>query len=225
METVKRNIKGGKDYKKYKTKRERTQPKQDNISINVDEGEGYFATVLEIQGGNKVKVKLNNGTEETVTIPGRMKKGRRGNWIKVNMVVLVSTDHEIMKILRETDKDITIARNMLDKVSGSKSYFNFNNDSSSDDDSDNDDSSDNKKENAVNINRNDMNNNFTFMMQNRNRMQEKEKEDSEEHEEETEEEEEEEEESDNNKLSFNNKKQKYRQRQYDDNNEIDINTI
>lgn len=128
-----RNVKGGKGYKKRKTNRERVQPKQD-YSINVEEGEGYFATVRRILGGNQVEVTLNNGTIGTVVIPGRMKKGRRGGWIKQNMIVLVNTEHEILKIIRDSDKDSVTAHTMMDKVAAAKSGFCFYDDSSSDDD-------------------------------------------------------------------------------------------
>jgi translation initiation factor IF-1 len=133
MEQEKRNIKGGKNYKKFKSRRERAQPKQ-HTSINIDEGDGYIATVLEIQGGNKVKVKTHNNTEETVIIPGRMRKGRRGNWIKPGMDILVNSEYEIVKIIRGTDKEAVMARNIMDKISSNNTYFALQDDSSSDDD-------------------------------------------------------------------------------------------
>jgi translation initiation factor IF-1 len=153
MEYEKRNIKGGKNYKKFKSRRERVQPNQ-QASINIDEGEGYIATVLEIQGGNKVKVKTHNNTEETVIIPGRMRKGRSGNWIKPGMDILVNSEYEIVKIIRGTDKNAIMARNIMDKISSNNTYFTFQNEESSDDDSNNDNQdNDDKKSMMTNPNK------------------------------------------------------------------------
>jgi translation initiation factor IF-1 len=134
MEPV-RNAKGGKGYKKRKTNRVRVQPKQD-YSNNVEEGEGYFATVRRILGGNQVEVMLSNGTIETVAIPGRMRKGRRGGWIKQNMLVNVNTENEILNIIKDADKNSVAAHTMMDKVAAAKSGFCFYEDDSSSDDDD-----------------------------------------------------------------------------------------
>lgn len=128
-----RNIKGGKGYKKRKTNRDRCQPKRE-FAINVEEGEGYYATVNKIVGGNQVEVTLNNGTVTNVIIPGRMKRGRKQGWIRQNMTVLVNTENEILKIVRDNDKDAVTAHNMMNRVASSRSALNFyESDSTSDD--------------------------------------------------------------------------------------------
>jgi translation initiation factor IF-1 len=132
MDITERNTKGGKNYKKRKTNRERNIPKKE-YSVNVEEGEGYYAIVRRILGGNQVEVTMNNGTIDVVTIPGRMRKGRRGCWIKQDAKILVNADKEILKIVRDTDKEAIIVRNVLNRATGGNSYFNGS-DSSDDED-------------------------------------------------------------------------------------------
>ena len=133
-----RNTKGGKGWKKRKTGRERAVPKQNIVEIDVDKGEGYYAVVKRILIGNQVEVKTSNGTIETVIIPGRMKKGRRGNWIKQDMLLLVDKFNDIIKIIKSNDRDIKKATDMMKKVTGSSAFF-FDEASSDSEDDDNDD--------------------------------------------------------------------------------------
>jgi len=136
MDEEKRNVKGGKGYKKRKTNRERNYTKKEN-TLDVENGDGFYATVKRILGGNKVEVTLNNGTIGTVSIPGRMKKGRRGGWIRQDAYILVNKDNEIEKIIRNNDKDAALAHSMMDRAAGNRSGFNFYENDSSDDDEDN----------------------------------------------------------------------------------------
>lgn len=123
---------GGKQYKKNKTRRERIRPKKD-YTTNVAEGDGYYAKVIKRLGGNQLRVKLSNGTEDTVVIPGRLYKKQ---WIKQDMIVLVNNENEIIKIIRDNDKDATTAHDAIDKLDKNKTSINIYQESSSDDDDD-----------------------------------------------------------------------------------------
>lgn len=100
------NTKGGKGYKKYKSNRVR--PANAHVTLDVEGGDGYFATVKKLMGGNKVMVELKDGSEQMAIIPGRMYK-RRGGWMRAGCELLINNDHEIVKVVRETDKDYTEA--------------------------------------------------------------------------------------------------------------------
>ena len=112
------NIKGGKGYKKAKTGRVRA-PKHD-ISLDVEGGEGYYGTVTKLLGEKRIEVKLHDGNIKQATIPGRMYKKQ---WIKPGFVVLINNDYEIMKIVREHDKNAKEASELLQKSSGTDNIF------------------------------------------------------------------------------------------------------
>lgn len=110
MSSGKPNKIGGKDYKKRKTRRVRAAKK--DFSLDVEGGEGYYGTVLKLCGTNRVEVKLNDETTCQVVIPGRMYKKQ---WIKPGFIVLINNELEIVKIVRENDKNIKEATNLLNK--------------------------------------------------------------------------------------------------------------
>jgi len=128
-----RNTRGGKGYKKRKTNRERFRP-ESKVSINVANGEGYFASIIRFLGDNKVEIKRSNDTIAQATIPGKFYKRR---WIKNNDIVLVNTENEIVKIIKNNDTDSKMAQNMmakLEKSNGGNIYLNSDSESDSDDD-------------------------------------------------------------------------------------------
>jgi hypothetical protein len=134
------NIRGGKGYKKKKTNRDRTRPTKAIESVNVEEGEGYYATIIKRLGGKpaQFEVTLSNGTTGTILSRGRMHKKQ---WINPGNIVLVNNDGEIVKIVKDKDNDAVDAKMMMDKVGNNKSVFCtfFDNDSSDDENNDNND--------------------------------------------------------------------------------------
>lgn len=90
-----KNLKGGKNFKKTKTRRARNL--RAPSTIDVDAGEGYYAKVKKLMGDNNVMLLLHNGKEELGTIPGRMIKRV---WIKPGFLVLVDKDKQIEEIIR-----------------------------------------------------------------------------------------------------------------------------
>ena len=112
------NIKGGKGYKKAKTGRVRAS--KHDISLDVEGGEGYYGTVTKLLGEKRIEVKLHDGNIKQATIPGRMYKKQ---WIKPGFVVLINNDYEIMKIVREHDKNAKEASELLQKSSGTDNIF------------------------------------------------------------------------------------------------------
>jgi hypothetical protein len=56
-------------------------------------------------------------------MPGRMRKGRRGSWIKKDMLLLIDNYNEIVKIMKATDKNTKKATDMMKKVMGSSTFF------------------------------------------------------------------------------------------------------
>ena len=145
-----RNTKGGKGYKKRKTRR--IKVKKSDVIINIDEGEGDYALVLKNLGGKHIRIKLSNGVDVTAIIPGKMKK-KRGCWLKQNMIVLVETDkhgnYELVRIVRPTDKDAKAAIEKMKKIISGTSFFVFPNDSDDDGDTDSTDDSDKTDEMAI----------------------------------------------------------------------------
>jgi translation initiation factor 1A len=145
------NIRGGKGYKKGKSGRVRERPDKKIEVVDVSAGEGFFAKVEKKLGGKpaQIEVTLNNGTKSIAFVRGKMHKKV---WINIGMIVLVNKDMEIIKIIRDSDKDVIKATEMLDKVSSNNInyvdiYASSNEDSSddeSDEESDEDDNSDDK---------------------------------------------------------------------------------
>jgi translation initiation factor IF-1 len=114
MSSGKGNTRGGKGYKRGKTNR--VKPSRRDFHLDVEGGEGYFGIVTKLAGDNTIMVNLNNGTTGKANIPGRMRK-KSGQWIKVGFTVLLSKDDEgnleVVKIVRENDKDAKEATTMM----------------------------------------------------------------------------------------------------------------
>jgi translation initiation factor IF-1 len=100
------NVKGGKHYKKNKTGRVRAE--KIKVIIDIEAGEGYYATVKKLLGCNNVLVELKDGTEKQVSIPGKMYK-RPGCWMKPGFEILVDSDDTVVRIIRENDKEFAEA--------------------------------------------------------------------------------------------------------------------
>ncbi len=132
MDAPKRNNCGGKLFKKLKTRRERIDPRKTQ-NINVAEAEGKYAKVLKRLGGNQLRVMLDNGIEDTVVIPGRL-YGKKRSWIRPDMIVLVNNENEIIKIMRDNDKDATLAHGAIGKIDKKNAAINIFQDLSDDDD-------------------------------------------------------------------------------------------
>ena len=119
MSSGKGNTRGGKGYKRGKTNRIR--PARRDFHLDVEGGEGYFGVVTKLVGDNTVLVKLNNGIDGKANIPGRMRK-KSGQWIKVGFTVLLSKDDEgnleVVKIVKENDKDAKEAATMMKDSTG-----------------------------------------------------------------------------------------------------------
>jgi translation initiation factor IF-1 len=129
------NTRGGKGYKKGKTGRVKTRPEKVIESVNVLEGEGFYARVKKRLGGKpaKFEVVLSNGTTSEVIARGKMHKKV---WINPGMLVLVNSGNEIVKIIKENDKDAREANDIMSKVENTNSVFStfFSNNSSDDED-------------------------------------------------------------------------------------------
>lgn len=106
--------------KRNKSNRQRFEKKIPDISV--EDGEGYFGIVENIIGGNRINVKLNNGTTNNAIIPGRY---RNRNWLKIGMKVLLNLDYEIVHIIRDNDVRAIEADKMLRDTNndGSNIYF------------------------------------------------------------------------------------------------------
>lgn len=72
--------------------------------VNVDNGEGYYAVVNSICGGNIIEVTTHTNETKQAMIPGRMRKGRGRNWINKGNIILINKDYEVMEIIRDDDK-------------------------------------------------------------------------------------------------------------------------
>jgi len=94
-----KNTKGGKHYKKTKTRRVKNLHHESKI--DVDNGEGYYGKILKFIGGDQVLWFLHDGREETATIPGRMLGFRTK--LSVGNTVLINLDMEIEELIRLTN--------------------------------------------------------------------------------------------------------------------------
>lgn len=127
------NTKGGKNYKKHKTGRVRAERKQDKI--DVDGGEGYYATITKMCGCDNVMVQARENNEiYRVQIPGKMyNRGGSRNKMKVGDEVLVlgPLDKNVIgvinRIVRNTDVDFANA------TKGNKNGFDDDDDEEVDD--------------------------------------------------------------------------------------------
>lgn len=105
------NAKGGKSYKKNKTNRVRIT--KERAKVDVDSGDGYYATITKMCGCDNVTVQAKNDNEMyRVQIPGRMyNRGGSKNRLKVGDEVLVlgPLDKNIIgvieRVVRSTDVD------------------------------------------------------------------------------------------------------------------------
>jgi translation initiation factor IF-1 len=121
---------GGKKNKKHKSGRKRFQ--KDDVKLDVANGEGFYCDVVKILGDNRVLVTdITTGTEMQVIIPGRMRKKQ---WINKNSRLLANSDHEIVSIIRESNKIGTDSFEKSRKSDPSSNIFNDNNDDSDSDD-------------------------------------------------------------------------------------------
>jgi translation initiation factor IF-1 len=129
------NTRGGKGYKKGKTGRDKSRPEKKLEIVNVAEGEGFYARIKKRLGGKpaKFEIALSNGTSGEAIARGKMHKKV---WINPGMLVLINSGNEIIKVIRESDKDAKEAGEMMGKVENANSVFStfFVNESSDDDD-------------------------------------------------------------------------------------------
>ncbi len=117
MNTQTKNTHGGKDYKRKKTRRDKTVIKKE-VVMDVENGDGYYAKVLKLLGTNRVLVKLHNNIEAQVTIPGRLYKKV---WIKPDNYILVNNYMEIEKVYNDLDKDTDHVKKVFIQKTGEES--------------------------------------------------------------------------------------------------------
>lgn len=101
-----------------KTKRNKTHRKKIERKIpdiDVSNGEGFYAVVEKIIGGNRILVKLHSGEEHEATIPG---KYRNKVWLRAGSKVLLNESYEVAHIIRDTDANAAEAEKMLRKSNG-----------------------------------------------------------------------------------------------------------
>jgi translation initiation factor IF-1 len=103
------NIRGGKHYKKAKSGRVKIN--KQCAKIDIENKQGYYATVVKMLGTNKVAVRNNENKQEyTVIIPGKLyNRGGAKNRIKIDSQVLISGQPdinimgEIVSVIRPSD--------------------------------------------------------------------------------------------------------------------------
>jgi len=126
-ESSKYNTKGGKNYKKNKTGRVREI--KERAKIDVDNGEGYYATITKFCGCDNLIVQARENNESyRVQIPGRMhNRGGGKNRLKVGDEVLVlgPLDKNVIGVIeravRSTDVDYGNATNINKSIFDDKS--------------------------------------------------------------------------------------------------------
>lgn len=122
MSTGTGNTRGGKNYKKKKTRRIKAQHK--GVELDVENGEGCYGVVKRICGGSTVEVLCSDGTMCQGRIPGRM---MNKIWLKKDDKILMTPEKEVVKIIRDTDKEV---RDFAEKMreSGHSGIFGQNDD-------------------------------------------------------------------------------------------------
>lgn len=107
---VLRNVHGGKSYKKGKTRKMTMQQK---IDVDVESGTDFYGSVLKLLGGKRVQVKLHDGREVQVLIPGKM---YNRVWIRLGTILQINQDYEIVRIVKTTDRDAQDANDRIEKA-------------------------------------------------------------------------------------------------------------
>lgn len=133
------NVRGGKGYKKSKSGREKV--KFNNVEeINVINGEGFYGKIKKRLGGKpaQFEIVLSNGTTTVGIVRGKLHKKV---WVNIGNLVLLNQDLEIVKILKETDKDVKLAHELMNKVENETAIFSsyFNHDVPSDEETEDED--------------------------------------------------------------------------------------
>jgi len=102
------NKKGGKNYKKTKTRRVR----EIKHKVDISSDDGYYGLIMKMLGCNRIEALLHNGEKEQVVIPGKF---RKRIWLKKNDMVQINDDMEIVRIVKKTDPDYKDAQLKLSK--------------------------------------------------------------------------------------------------------------
>lgn len=114
-----KNTKGGKHYKKSKTRR--VKHLYHESKIDVENGEGYYGKIIKFQGGNQVLCALHDGREETVKIPGRM-LGFRSKMV-IGNTVLINLEMEIEEVIKIANNRTDEAASKFKNNSGENDLF------------------------------------------------------------------------------------------------------
>lgn len=125
-----------------KTKRNKTGRKKIERKIpdiNVAAGEGYYATIEKIIGGNRLSVKLHTGEIHEAIIRGR---DRNKNWMRVGQKVLLNEFFEIEEVIRDTNMKAGEAEKLLRKNGSSAFGVSFQDYDSSESESDSEEDED-----------------------------------------------------------------------------------
>lgn len=98
--------------KRAKTNRKRIERPIPNLDI--ENGEGFYAKIEKIVGGNRVAVELHTGEKQIATIMGRH---RNKKWMRPGEYVLLNKYFEIEDIIRATHPKAAEANKYLKKIS------------------------------------------------------------------------------------------------------------
>lgn len=115
-----KNSHGGKTYKKSKTRRVRNDPSV-KVVVN-DNDDVVYGKVDGFLGSNRILVVLENGNKVQARIPGKYWKKV---WIKLGFFVQLSNDYEVLRIVKDEDKDFKKAREKIEKATGEDTFFEF----------------------------------------------------------------------------------------------------
>lgn len=85
--------------------------------LNIENGEGFYAKIEKIIGGNRVLVKLHTGEEQIAIIMGRHKNKK---WMRVGEYVLLNQYFEIQDVIRATHPKAVEANKYLKKLPGNE---------------------------------------------------------------------------------------------------------
>ncbi len=98
------NVKGGKKYKKTKTKTVRTNfdpYTRDVIERGIKDGDLEYAQVESFAGEKRVNLITKNNEHQQGIMMGRLKQKKQ--WVQKESIVLINKDNEVLKIIQPLD--------------------------------------------------------------------------------------------------------------------------
>lgn len=103
------NTHGGKNYKKKK----RRSYDNKQINVDVDNGTDYYGKISKRLGGNRLQLDLHDGRSIQAIIPGKFMNRL---WFRIGDIVQTNEDFEIVRKVKETDKDAHNAAERIDRT-------------------------------------------------------------------------------------------------------------